>query len=196
MKKIHCYCGTSFEINIEDKIDLEKTPEIINQILDNSFMNFKCPTCKKLLRPEYRISFFNKNLDLLMIPEYERDSLLAGTIKLETNQVVVGYKELQEKFLILTFSYDDRIIELIKLYILKKINTELELRIILSDVKNNNLTFHIYGLKENETGISQIPDHIYNSINNNLNERLNHPVVSEILKLPYRSVNKIRTEVL
>lgn len=195
MKKTHCYCGTSFEINMKDKIDLEKTPEIINHILDNSFMNYNCPACSKLLRPEYRISFFNKNIDLMMIPEMERDSLLAGTIKLETKQVVVGYQELQEKFLILKFSYDDRIIELIKLYILKKINTELDVRIIFSDVKNNKLIFHIYGLKENETGISQIPDHIYNSINDNLNERLNDPVVIEILELPYRSVNKISTEV-
>jgi len=180
---------------MKDKIDLDKTPEIINQILDNSFMSFNCTTCSKLLRPEYRIRFFNKNIDLLVIPEIERDSLLAGTIKLETKQVVVGYQELKEKFLILKFSYDDRIIELIKLYILKKINTELDVGIIFTDVKNNNLIFHIYGLKENETGISQIPDHIYNSINDNLNERLNDPVVTEILELPYRSVNKISTEV-
>ena len=50
-------------------------------------------------------------------------------------------------------------------------------------------------LKENETGISQVPDHIYNSINDNLNDRLCNPVVIEILEQPNRSVNKISTEV-
>lgn len=195
MKKLTCFCGTNFEIDLENKIDLNKNPEISEQILENKFLEYKCPACGKLLKPEYKLEFSGEDLSLTMIPEIERDSLLTGKIELETDQVVVGYPELREKFIIQKFSYDDNIIELIKLYILKKINLNLDIRILFSDVENNNLIFHIFGLKENETGISKIPEHIYNSISENLKERLKDPEITGLLSLPYRSVNKISTEV-
>jgi len=195
MKKLTCFCGNSFEIDLENKIDLLKNPEISDKILENNFLEYKCPSCGKILKPEYTLEFFGENLSLTMIPEIERDSLLAGNIELQTDQVVVGYPELKEKFIIQKFSYDDKIIELIKLYILKKINSNLDIKILFSNMENNNLIFHIFGLKEKETGISKIPEHIYTSINKNLNERLKDPEILGLLSLPYRSVNKISTEV-
>ena len=195
MKILTCFCGTSFEIDLENKIELSKKPEISDLILENKFLVYKCPSCSKILKPEYKLEFFGENPSLTMIPEIERDSFLAGNIELQTEQVVVGYPELREKFIIQKLSFDDRIIELIKLYILKKINSNLDIRILFSNVENNNLIFHILGLKEKETGISKIPEHIYNSINENLKERLKDPEISGLLSLPYRSVNKISTEV-
>ncbi len=195
MKTIHCYCSTSFEIEIKNKIDLDKNPEIINQILDDNFMEYSCPSCSKILRPEFRIEFSGKDISLTMIPEIERHTLLAGNIELKTKQVVVGFKELREKFIIKNFTYDERVIELIKLYLLDKINSKLEVNILFSNMENKELIFHIYGLKENQTGISKIPEHIYNNINDNLQERLNAPEIKDLLSLPYRSVNKISTEV-
>ncbi|MCK5673949.1 MAG: hypothetical protein KAH95_11270, partial [Spirochaetales bacterium] len=164
MKKLNCYCGASFEISFNEKIDLWKNPEVINQILDNNFMEYNCPACSKLLRPEYRIEFTGNNIDFTMIPEIERQTLLAGNILLNTKQVVAGFKELREKFIILKYKYDDRIIELIKLYLLEKINSPMEINILFSKLDEGELIFHIYGLKENETGISKIPEHIYTNI--------------------------------
>lgn len=195
MKKIHCYCSTSFEIELIDKIDLETHPEIINLILYNKFMEYSCPSCKRLLRPEFRIELSDKNTSLTMIPEIERHSLLAGNVLLNTKQVVVGFQELRENFIIKKYLFDERIIELIKLYILEKIKSTEEVRILFSNVENQELIFHIHGLKENETGISKIPEHIYNSIDEHLKERLMDPEIMNIMALPYRSVNKISTEV-
>ena len=130
-----------------------------------------------------------------MLPERERDSLLAGKVNIESKQIVVGFQELREKFLIQKYNYDDRIIELIKLFLLEKTDTGLDIRILFTKKENGGLVFHIYGLKEGETGISKIPESIYNSISSNLEERMKEPGISELLSLPYRSVNTISTEV-
>lgn len=195
MINLNCYCGTSFEIDYKDKIDLQKNPEVINDILNNKFMEYKCPACSKVLKPEYRIVFLDNNIELTMIPEIERHSFLAGKILITTKQVVIGFQELREKFLILKYNFDDRIIELIKLYLLEKISSRLEVNILFSNMENQQLIFYIYGLKENETGISKIPEHIYNKIKDNLEERLQVSGIEELLAFPYRSVNTISTEV-
>lgn len=195
MKKINCYCGANFEIEVKEKIDLLTEKEITDQIINNKFMIYSCPSCSKILRPEFRVEFSGKDINITMIPEIERDSMLAGNIMVNTKQVVIGFQELREKFIILNFKYNDKIIELIKLFLLEKINPKLDVNILFSNFENGELIFHIYGLKENETGISKIPEHIYNDINNNLEERLKAPGIKDMLSLPYRSVNKIRTEV-
>ncbi len=195
MKKIYCYCGNVFEADIQDEINLLDNPKIVDQIINNNFMEFKCPACDKVFKPEYKIRFYNDNIDLMMIPEIERDSLLAGSISIESKQVVVGFQELREKFIILKYHYDDRIIELIKLYLLEKTNSKPDIKILFTKKENELLVFNIYGLKEGETGISKIPESIYNSISSNLEERLKEPDIEEFLSLPYRSINKISTEV-
>ncbi len=195
MTKIDCYCGTSFEVDIKTEINLLENPEIEVQILNNNFMEFKCPGCDKILKPEYKTRFYSDDMDILMIPEIDRDSLLAGKIKIESKQIVVGFQELREKLYIKKHHYDDRIIELIKLFLLEKTNTKLDIKIIFTKKEKDDLVFHIYGLKEGETGISKIPESIYNSIGSNLVERMKDPGIMELLSLPYRSVNTISTEV-
>jgi hypothetical protein len=195
MKNIDCYCGTSFKADIKDEINLSENPEIIDQIINNKFMEFICPACDKVLKPEYRIRFYNDDIDLMMIPEIERDSLLAGSIEIQSKQVVVGFQELIEKFIILKYNYDDKIIELIKLYLLEKADTSLDIKILFTKKNKEVLIFNIYGLREGETGISKIPESIYNSISSNLEERLKEPGIEELLSLPYRSINTISTEV-
>lgn len=195
MKNIDCYCGTSFEADIKDEINLSENPEIIDQILNNNFMEFTCPACDKVLKPEYKIRFYNNEIDLMMIPEIERDSLLAGRIGTQSKQVVVGFPELKEKFLIFKYNYDDKIIELIKLYLLEKTDNKPDVKFLFTKKEKEALIFNIYGLREGETGISKIPESIYNSISSNLEERLKEPGIEELLSLPYRSVNTISTEV-
>jgi hypothetical protein len=195
MEKLNCYCGVSFEVETHDNINLDENPEIISKILNNHYMEYVCPSCEKILKPEYRIRVYDKNMDLAMFPEIERDSLLTGKIKITSKQIVIGYNELREKILIRELDYDDRVIELIKLYLLNKIVAKREIKIFLMEENKDNIVFHIHGIKKNETGISKIPKHIYNNISNNIEERMKEPAIKELLSFPYRSINTIRTEV-
>ncbi len=196
MKTINCFCGASFEEDIKDKIDTDKDPIQISRILDGSFMSFTCPKCGKTLRPEFPLILYGNNIDLEFIPEIDRNRFLTGRKKTTSMQVVIGMGELKEKFLIRKYNYDDRIIELIKLYLLKKADNDLDITIMFSGKESSRIIFHIYGLKEGEMGISKLPESIYNNIENNLEDKLKDPGIAEFLSLPYRSVNTISTEVL
>ena len=195
MEKLNCYCGKSFEIEINKTIELDKDSIITDQILNNKFMEYHCPSCNKILRPEFRINFIGNGIDLTMIPEIERDSYLAGTNKQKAKQIVIGFQELREKIIIHNLNFNERTIELIKLYLLKKTNSKPDIKIFFENLKNDYLIFYIYGLKENETGISKLPKHIYTTIDENLEERLKDREIKELLDLPYISINKIIPEV-
>ncbi len=195
MKTINCFCGASFDEDVKDQIDLNDEPELIKSILDGSFMSFECPKCGKTLRPEFHVKFRGDNIDLEIIPEIERDSFLAGRIESTAAQVVIGMAELREKLLIMEYGYDDRIIELVKLYLLKKAGDKQNITILFAGKEHSAIIFHIYGLKEGETGISKLPESIYNNLEENLEEKLREPGIAEFLSLPYRSINTINTEV-
>ena len=172
MKKINCFCGNSFEIEFNDDINLLETPEVADQIINNDFMVYTCPVCNKKLTPEFTTTFHDSKLDITMIPEIDRDRFLAGKIILNTQQVVIGFPELQEKLKIRKFNFDDRIIEIIKLYLLEKIDSNVEINILFHNFINNELYFYINGLKEQETAISKIPLKIYNNIKFDLHNQL------------------------
>jgi len=195
MKKINCFCGNIFEIEFNDNINLLENPEIADQIINNNFMVYTCPVCHKKLTPEFKTTFHDSKLNITMIPEIDRDRLLTNKLDITTPQVVVGFPELQEKLLIRKFDFDDRIIEIIKLFLLEKIDSNLETTILFHNFVNKELIFQIKGLKINETGISKIPINIYNNIQDNLENRIKDPDIKELLKFPYRSVNTISTEV-
>jgi len=195
MKKINCFCGHSFEIEFDEDINLLETPEVADQIINNDFMVYTCPVCNKKLTPEFTTTFHDSKLNITMIPEIDRDRLLSGKIILNTQQVVIGFPELQEKFIIRKFDFDDRIIEIIKLYLLEKIDSDVEITILFHNFVNNELYFYINGLKEKETAISKIPLQIYNNIKVDLDNKLKDPDIYELLSFPYRSVNTIITEV-
>jgi len=195
MKKITCFCGNSFDIEFNEYINLLENPEISDQIINNNFMVFTCPVCNKKLTPEFTTIIHDNKLDITMIPEIDRDRLLANKLIITTLQVVVGFPELQEKFLIRKYDFDDRIIEIIKLFLLEKIDSNIETNILFHNFVNKELIFHIKGLKMDEIGISKIPINIYNNIQDNLETRLQDPDIKELLKFPYRSVNTISTEV-
>ncbi len=197
MKTIKCYCEKEIEIDIEEQINLAENPEIKDKILDGTFMSFKCGNCGKLLKIELPVRIFDKSsdLDLMMIPEVERDSFLMGQKKYKNKKIVIGYPELAEKIILLDNNLDDRIIEIIKFYIISKLNTDKDIFLYFNKIENSTLIFHIYGLKADEIGISKIDYGFYKKVEKGLKAKLKEEPFKEILSLPYISVNKISMEV-
>ena len=86
-------------------------------ILSGSFMTAECSHCGKTLKPDFSVRFKNgeKGIDILYIPEKERDSYLRGKsdyIYKKPDRVVIGYYELAEKIRIMREDFDDRVLNL------------------------------------------------------------------------------------
>lgn len=203
MKTIHCHCGESFESDFPNDIDLDRHPDLFDDILSGRFMNLICPHCGQELKPEFpvRIIQGSRNLDLFYIPELERSKMLMGKLPYslpEVNRVVIGYPELIEKITIFELDLDDRIIEILKYYLLKPAleiaDDEKEIRILFKDRTQNELVFHLEGIRDEEIGVTKLPVDTYNKALLNLEETINKEPFSILLTPPYVSLNKIYQE--
>lgn len=195
MEKLKCFCDNEIEIDYKKNYDLDKEKDVLEKILDGSFLNFKCKFCGTILKPEYRISFIFSEIKILMIPEKESVQFLLGKLNLpKTDRAVLGFKELVEKIKILGDGLDDKVVEIVKFYILEKVASDREIRIEYQNMEKNELTFYIYGLKEDEVGISRLPSDFYEEVRKTYPKIKNDEPFSFILEEPYISVNKIEWE--
>lgn len=213
MYKITCYCDTEIETEIEDVFDISREPSIIDEIVDGRFLNFTCPNCGKILKPELTIRFKDEGrfFDLYFIPEAERNSFLAGTFaevprpndcsgtlaEPDTEPsaggytVVIGYPELAERMLLLRLNLDPGVMEIIKYFYLRKIQSPGNIKIYFDHSDDDKLYFHIHGLKQDEIGVAGIPQTFYDRIVRELSASEIKPEYAEIIAAPYISVNKI-----
>jgi hypothetical protein len=203
MKEITCMCENTFEVDFPDSIDLEKEPQYIKNILDGSFMTVKCPQCGKLLKPEFPLKLSDKkrSIDISYIPEIERDTYLLGKLSYslgKPSRVVIGYRELVEKISIYENSLDDRVIELLKYYLLTKAiesGASVErAKVFFQDKSLDTLVFHIEGIKKDEIAISKLTYEMYNKAAKDIEKKVKEEPFNKFLIPPYVSVNKIDLE--
>lgn len=200
-RKIPCYCDNEIEVEVPEQIDLEESPEKLTEILDGSFMSFKCDQCGKVLKPEFPVHVFDKSkhIDLYLLPELERGAFDRGKadFKIEdavNGRVVIGYPELLEKLKIARAGLDDRVLEVLKFYLLEKLDADDSARIYYFAHAGDQIEFHIYGMKEDEVGISKMPRRIYDSIQESIEIRSSEDPFKSILEPPYVSVQKTYRE--
>ena len=202
-RKLVCFCEHSFETDIPDSVDLGAEPEIEQSILDGEFMSVRCPSCGKLLKPEFPVLVRDSGSarTISLVPELDRGSYFRGTLpyKLhESDRVVIGYDELAEKIRIKRQDFDDRVIELIKYYLLNKVlegyEGEREVHIQFSRLDGETLMFHVVGLKEEEVGVLKVPRAMIDKVSAQLEERQKQEPYATILRGPYVSVNTLYKE--
>jgi len=201
MKKITCYCEKTFEKDIADTFDLDKQPEIYEDILNGTFMSVLCPECKKILKPEFPFKIIkeSENIDIFFIPELDRNKYYIKKIDysiLESNRIVIGYNELVEKLSILNCKLNDQIIEFLKFQIFSKFldsaDSNADIQIVFNEVKEDTLFFYIENLKPDEIGIFKLPLKIYDKAD--LKKKLNKDPYSGFLTPPYVSINRFFKE--
>lgn len=196
-QKIECLCEHEFEMEVPEKVDLDKDNQIKSEILEGNFLTVNCPKCQKLLTPEFLIHFTSEKLDLdiYLVPELERDAFLSGIYKTqESKRVAIGYQELQEKILISENNLNDECVELIKHILIQKAEDPQDLKILLDKVENETLIFAIRGLKEGEIGLSRIPKSLYQKVETDLEKSKEDETVQFILSPPYVSIRKVEYE--
>ena len=199
MKKIlPCPCGKPAEFEYEENAVLDKETEDI--ILSGSFMTAVCGSCGKTLKPDFTVRFKNeeKGIDILYVPEKERDDYLRGKSNLiykKPKRVVIGYQELAEKIRILRENLDDLVIESAKYYILSKIenetNPENEINIYFNNIHDDKLVFEIHGLHDDEVGLLPIDKSFYELNAEKLEENSSTEPFKTFLEPPYISLMKV-----
>lgn len=195
MIKIPCHCGNIIESDLNTEINLASEPDIYAKIIEGEFLSFKCPNCGNKLKTEISLHLFDKEkqLDIQFIPELDRSNFLSGQIKPEAECIAIGYRELVEKIIIAGAKLDDRIIEIIKFRLLEKADTE-NLSIYFSEIDDENLIFHIHGLKPDQVGISKIPLSAYRKLEAEIDKLLENKDIKLFTDGPYVSVSQIYLE--
>ncbi|MBN2534063.1 MAG: CpXC domain-containing protein [Spirochaetales bacterium] len=204
MKKITCYCEEIFDADIPDEVDLDKNPETITAIIDGKFMSITCPRCGKLLKPEYPFKLFSNSsgINLFFIPELDRSPYLLGKLEYSIgtpDRVVIGYRELVEKISIYKEKLDDRIIETIKYYLMKKAvetsnNEEADIDVYFHEKKSGTFIFHIEGLKLGEIAETKIKKDMYDKIAKDIDQKIKSDPFKAFLSPPYVSIKRIYIE--
>ena len=202
-RKLVCFCEHAFETEIPEEVDLREEPAIEEAILQGDFLSVRCPGCGKLLKPEYpvRVQDPQRGLAYFLVPELERSGFLRGTVRYdlgEADRVVIGYDELAEKIRIGRSGLDDRVVELIKYYLLNKVlegyEGDREVRIFFSRAEDTSLVFHAVGLKEDEVGVLKVPADMLDRVSGQLEERRQQEPYATMLRGPYVSVNALYGE--
>lgn len=194
MKTIVCNCGEAFETDIPETFDTADHPELLEQLVTGSFLSVACPACGTTVKPELPVRIIDRTLgvDLLFRPDAERDTFLIGRLDLPSaERVVFGYPELAEKVLIYKEKLDDRAIEVIKYFYLQKAGSEQDLTIYLDSTDEDNLHFHIHGLRKDEIGIANIKRQFYSETLRDLNDIVQREEIQEIITPPFVSIKKV-----
>lgn len=191
---IVCFCENSVEITVPEKINLEEDPDVEVHIIEGTFLTYTCSFCGKELKPELPVHLvdYSRNIDLYFIPEHERAAYLSGKKQFPPHKrVVIGYPELVEKIKLYRWDLDDRIIEIIKFYLLEKAGGSPEIKVYLDTFEDELLVFHLHGVKQDEIGIVNIPLSFYEKTEKQFDEIGSDNQFRELLHPPYISIHKI-----
>ena len=191
---IVCFCEKNVEITVPETINLKKDPDVEEHILEGTFLTYTCNFCGKELKPELPVHIvdYSRDIDLFFIPEHERGAYLSGKNQFPPcKRVVIGYPELVEKIKLYRWDLDDRIIEIIKFYLLEKAGGSPEIKVYLDAFEDDRLVFHLHGVKQDEIGIVHIPLSFYKKTEEQFDEISSDDQFSELLHPPYISIHKI-----
>jgi hypothetical protein len=197
MTEITCVCEKTFEADIPDTVDLSDDPDVLDAILNGSYLTFRCPHCGHAVKPEVPLHFtdLEKQIDIFLVPERERNRYLLGRYEHpECNRIVIGYAELVEKLKVYSAVLDDSAVELIKYYILVRAGAGSTPSIYFDSIDNDALVFDIIGLREDEIAKIKIQREVYDKALAELSQKRSEEPYSTFLEPPYISINKIELE--
>jgi hypothetical protein len=200
-RKLVCFCEHEFESEIADSVDLEARPDARRAILEGDFQAIRCPGCGKTLKPEFPALVREPDRTIFFVPELDRVAYYRGKLPYpvgEVDRVAIGYDELVEKLRIRDAGLDDRVVEVLKYYLLQKVlehyEGEAEVRLFFSALEPAGLVFQAHGLRDKEVGVMRVSRQMAEKAAGQLEAKLREEPFDQILSGPYISVNKLATE--
>lgn len=219
IQKIPCLCDNSFSAEIPEEINLDTEPKRLDEIIDGTFLNFKCPSCGKKHKPEFfiRVMWPSKKIEIDVYTELERGEFYrrkketkdpsGSTLKKET---VIGYPELSERLLVYRDDLEPAAIEAIKYFLYLKTEENYpdeEPEIWYNGFfggkpgsagnENVSLEFHIHGIRKDEVAVMKIPFSLYRQYCDDYKKHPKNELFTALKVRTYLSVkNTMRPEIL
>ena len=118
------FCEKQVELTTYPVVDVQKQPELREDILSGEFFRLKCPHCGKRMKIRRQVVYVDRDHRFLicLIPSFTENQLREKTWERQdskcygfTKRIVANVNALKEKILMLENGIDDRAIELCKL---------------------------------------------------------------------------------
>jgi len=199
-RRIACFCDNVFDADVPDSADLQTEPEVEKLIASGDFMAVTCPRCGKQLTPEFpfRLSLAGGRGEMVLVPEKDRSGLARGRLDYELgspSRVVVGFPEMAEKLHILAAGLDDRVIEIMKYYLLTgaagEEDQDRDVTLRYKGEHEGRHVFHVIGLKEGEIGVARLSPEIYRKIAADVETRVKEEPFKDFCSPPWVSVLRL-----
>jgi hypothetical protein len=203
-RRMACFCEKTFEAELPDSVDLAVDEGVEQLIVQGGFMAVDCPACGKRLTPEFPclvsvargIPGADGGRGIFLVPEGERVACMRGKRPgVEGHaRIAIGMPELVEKVLVFGKGLDDRIIEIMKFYLLTGAaggaGEDRDVTFLYRGDEGDRIVFHIRGLAEGEIGVARLSREIYRKIEIDLDSRLAEEPFSLFCDPPYVSIRK------
>ncbi len=197
-RRVACFCDNAFDADIPDSADLRTEPDVQKLIASGDFMAVSCPRCGKRLTPEFPFRLFlSDGQEMFLVPEKDMNSFLRGKLDYEIGnpfRVVVGFPEMAEKLRILDAGLDDRVIEIMKYYLLtadaQAEDQDKAVTLRYQGEEGGRHVFHVLGLKEGEVGVARLGGEIYTKIAADVEKRTQEEPFRDFCSPPWISVRR------
>ena len=201
-RHIACFCENTFDAQVPESADLAEDPAVEAQILAGDFMAVSCPVCGKRLTPEYpfRLTGVAGIGELFLVPEAHRAAFLRDKLEYPLGtpgRVAVGFAELAEKVLVFSRGLDDRVIEIMKYYLLTGAaggpgpETERDVTLLYRGEEGDRHLFHIIGMKEGEVGVARLARPFYDKIAADVEARVQEEPFRDFCSPPWVSLRRV-----
>ena len=203
-QKITCFCDNTFEVEIPEEINLDSDPKHIEEILNGSFLTFPCEVCGKEHKPEFplTIKWPAKNTDIEVLGELDRGKFYLRKDSKENAaaETVISYPEMAERIAIIKEGLVTEAVEALKYYLFVKADEtypDNEISVWYHSKTEDNLEFHIHGIKENEVAMMKVPLSLYEKTLSDFKKNPNtEPFSSMRVKSYFSMQNMLRPDVL
>jgi len=163
---ITCLCGTSILIDYEEVIDLDQEPKYLEEILNGTFMTYKCSFCEKKNKPEFpiNIEWKSKNLKMRIIPELERGEFYRDKKDAYKFETIISYPEMADRLAVINDGLEPVVIEALKSFLLDKAAESYPDKEVNAWYHLNDpafIEFHLDGIRQGEVAVMKVPHEIY-----------------------------------
>lgn len=198
--KITCpKCGQEAEFQMWKSINVSLDPEMKRRIIDQSAFDFECPHCGAHTKVVYPFLYHDMGTHVMMYFVSEEDvektynlfkgendrfkDLFAGMDEDKyVYRIVTDLNSVREKIMIFDEGYDDRVIELMKIFLQKHMqeqNPEFKTEAIYFDscMEDNKETGFVILSEDGQFAAASFVEEIYDSFKNLIDE--NRPAIHE-----------------